>query len=228
MFQVSLSETFLEEKKKGLPDLMRELELKKFHMNLNNRRAGVKVEKRLLSWEVVGDWEGELDEERKEWLELRGTAEYEVRNRVRVMEQSRKTEEVVAALDAQSATSSKHLEHICANCGEIDAKMMQMKAKKSREKKRKVMKTQQELQVLKNILEVGIFKNANDLASDGENVLGEFDASWCRHCKKLTPNNDSHGDGSSSKRDKTMPRVICLAASSVILSDSDSESDPGR
>ena len=91
MFQVSLSETFLEEKKKGLPDLMRELELKKFHMNLNNRRAGVKVEKRLLSWEVVGDWEGELDEERKEWLELRGTAEYEVRNRVRVMEQSRKT-----------------------------------------------------------------------------------------------------------------------------------------
>ena len=51
-----------------------------------------------------------------------------------------------------------------------------MKAKKLRENKRKVMKTQQELQVLKNILEVGIFKNANDLASDGENVLGEFDA----------------------------------------------------
>jgi len=63
------SETYLEEKKRSLPELKRELEKweKKyqFHMNLNTRRADVKAKKGELSWAVVRDFEVELEEERK-------------------------------------------------------------------------------------------------------------------------------------------------------------------
>merc|ERR1719452_196142 len=63
------SETYLEEKKKSLPELKRELEKweKKyqFHMNLNTRRADVKAKKGELSWSVVRDWEVEVEEERR-------------------------------------------------------------------------------------------------------------------------------------------------------------------
>jgi len=83
-----------------------------------------------------------------ERLRSSGTAEYEEKHRARV-EQIRRTEEVVVALGAQSATSSNHLEHLRANCREIDAKVMQLKADKQKEKG-KAMKTQQELQALKN------------------------------------------------------------------------------
>ena len=53
------SETYLEDKKKSLPELKRELEKweKKyqFHMNLNTRRADVKTKKGELSWAAVSD-----------------------------------------------------------------------------------------------------------------------------------------------------------------------------
>eukprot|EP00092_Neocalanus_flemingeri_P032878 GFUD01035757.1.p1 GENE.GFUD01035757.1~~GFUD01035757.1.p1 ORF type:complete len:1072 (-),score=401.60 GFUD01035757.1:161-3376(-) len=238
------SETFLTEKTKSLPELKRELEKweKKyqFHMNLNTRRGDVKAKKGELSWAVVRDWEGELEEERKkvevenrklplcerniekngdeeknmrerkkevegeiqsiaknqegeetklrelkqeftakneiakasrkavnvlkrnqetiekektalseeiERLRATGTAEYEEKHRVRV-EQIRKTEEMVAALGAQSETSSNHLNHLQANSRETEVRVMQLKADKQREWG-KAMKTQQELEALK-------------------------------------------------------------------------------
>jgi len=63
------SETFLQEKKKNLPELKRELEKweKKyqFHMNLNTRRADVKTKKGELSWALVRDQEVEVEDVRK-------------------------------------------------------------------------------------------------------------------------------------------------------------------
>jgi len=63
------SETFLQEKKRSLPELKRELEKweKKyqFHMNLNTRRADVKNKKGELSWAVVRDFEVEVEDEKR-------------------------------------------------------------------------------------------------------------------------------------------------------------------
>merc|ERR1719186_931751 len=63
------SETHLQEKINSLPELKREVQKweKKyqFHMNLNTRRGDLKVKKGELSWAVVRDFEGEVEDERK-------------------------------------------------------------------------------------------------------------------------------------------------------------------
>jgi len=268
------SETYLQEKMKSLPELKRELEKweKKyqFHMNLNTRRGDVKTKKGELSWAVVRDWEGEVEEERKkvdvekrklplcekniekhgeeeknmrerkkeveveiqsiakdqqgeedklrqlkqefqakneaakasrkgvnsmknkketisgemtalsgeiERLRASGTAEYEEKHRLRV-EQIRQTEDTVVALNAQSETSGNHLNHLRANCREVEEKVMQLKADKQRERG-KASKTQQDLEALKK-------GGKNKLAAFG-NWMPKVVAEISKHRKFRSP-----------------------------------------